>query len=67
MKKIANQQDYENLCKELRLKELEFNVLCQQIQLLRCHKELMEQGHTKEDIKAIFDHDPFDDIKLIRD
>lgn len=63
MKQIADQSDYENLCKELKLKELKFNVLCQQIQLLRYHKELMEQGHTKEDINFIFDHNPFDDMK----
>ena len=63
---IKNQEDYEKICKELKLKELEFNVLCQQIQLLKYEKELMEKGNTKEDINVIFEHNPFNDIKWFK-
>ena len=64
MIKVKSQQDYEGLCNELKLKELEFNVLCQQIQLLKYKKELMEQGRTEEEISTMFKHNPFDDVKI---
>lgn len=61
---IKDEKEYKLISEELKLKELQFNVLCQQIQLLKYQKELLEQGRTKEEISTVLGRNPFDDMKM---
>lgn len=62
---INDQEYYDELCKELELKQAKATFLLQEIQLLSSLKRDVESGMTRNEIKKMLEHNPFDDFGFL--
>lgn len=59
---INDQQYYDELKRELSVKEARAMFLLQEIQYLKTILAQVESGQTRAEIKAAIEHNPFDDF-----